>query len=419
MLRCNDSSVKPAQNKLDQPDLTADEVKRLILLDTNYVYSMTSATNDALQIAAELDQEDFRKGKNVNRSISRVISYSIPDTIRFPKSVNRKSDPGFYVFNFSGDNGFAIISGDERVLGRLGYSGKGTLDNSPHTGLRIFMSRVVDYIQFRRQTVESMRGDSIYVSLIKKLNSFRFQGSSEKDAQEQQTAPCNQARTSNVVPCNPVCNLTPVTSLSSTSTGTNTVVQAIITTQWDQIAPFNNNFAVGCNLQPNSNCYLYANSNYYAGCVPVSEAQVIANYYARRNLGSWRAITNTDICSMTADQVNTVAWLIKDIYNQYTIKFKSCSQGTFTFDQDFIGLTNDYGISPNYYLVQGEWRGYNNGDLEASLRNGSPVLILGSQHEWCAFFNFGCGPDLTCMHQWIMDGLQTVNQISTYIVKSR
>ncbi len=137
--RCNEVGIKTPQKKLDQPELTTEEVKRLILLDTNYVYSLASATKDAAQIATELDQSDLRKGKNIKRSISQVIAYSIPDTIRFPKSINRKNDPGFYVFNFSGNNGFAIISGDERVLGRLGYSGTGTLDNDPHTGLRIFM----------------------------------------------------------------------------------------------------------------------------------------------------------------------------------------------------------------------------------------------------------------------------------------
>jgi|GEM_PF-3033735 len=424
IFRCNQGSdLTPKKN---QPDLTSAEVDRLILLDTNYLYPVASATKDAIKIAADLDQEDARKGNNIKRSIGQVISYSIPDTIKFPKSTNRKNDPGFYVFNFSNNNGFAIISGDERVMGVLGSSGKGVIDNSensPSTGLRFFMSRVVDHIQSRRMAVESMRGDSAYVNLIHKLNSFHLKNDpTQRDASAQQTVPCNQAqqaRTSST-PCNQGCTLTPITSLLSTSTSTNTIVSPIIQTQWDQIPPYNNNFASGSNLisggcSPRYGYCQSINSNYYAGCVPVSEAQVVANYFARKN-AAWASITSTDICSMNATQVGQVASLIKGVYNLYDIKFMSCQQGTATFDNSFFGMTDDNAISPINGLVQGEWRGYNNGDLEASLKQNSPVLVIGSQHQWCVFFNWGCGPDLTCMHQWIMDGMQTVNQVYTYSV---
>jgi hypothetical protein len=420
-LGCTDSEFKSAPKKLDQPNLTFEEERRLILLDTSYRYPVESATKDALQIAAELDKTDLHKGKITKRLIGEVISYSIPDTIRFPKSSDRKHDPGFYVFNFSENKGFAIISGDKRVMGRFGYSGSGKLDNSPHTGLRIFMSRVVNYIQAQRKSIESMRGDASYFSLIKKLNSFKSQANKAKDdaaksqanAKKQDDIPCPERTTDD--PCDQGCSMLPYITLNSTSNSTYTQVQPIITTEWDQCPPYNNYFASGCSLQYNINCLSYSNVHYDAGCVPVSEAQVIIHYYARNN-PVWYAIANTDICSMNATQVDQVASLIKNVYNQYSISFRSCSTGTFTFDQNFLGLTNDYGISPTFGLVQGEWRGYNNGDLENSLNNGSPVLVLGSQHEWCLLFNWACGPDPTCMHQWIMDGLQRVNQVSYYTI---
>jgi hypothetical protein len=140
--RCNDSGLKPKE-KIDQPDLTVEEQKRLILLDTNYVYSLDAAKQDAAAVAAELDDEDEKNGIKVTRSISEIKSYSILDTVQYPSEVNRKNDPGIYVFNFTDKNGFAIISGDKRIMGRLGWSGKGTVDANPVLGARIFLNRLI------------------------------------------------------------------------------------------------------------------------------------------------------------------------------------------------------------------------------------------------------------------------------------
>ncbi len=103
--------------KLNQPVLTAEEIKRLVLLDTTFVYTVAEARQDAQQIATELDVEDARKGKKIQRTIVEEITASVQDTIMYPKTDRLKSnDPGFHVFNFSDNNGFAIISGDKGHL---------------------------------------------------------------------------------------------------------------------------------------------------------------------------------------------------------------------------------------------------------------------------------------------------------------
>ena len=133
-IRCNnDPGAKPAEKK-DQPQLTLEEEKRLILMDNDYVYSLVAARQDALAIASELDAQDAKRGNLSHRKISGEIVYSIADTIRHP-GVTRKDDPGIYVFNFANNRGFAIISGDERIPGRLGWSGMGTLDENPNPAL--------------------------------------------------------------------------------------------------------------------------------------------------------------------------------------------------------------------------------------------------------------------------------------------
>ncbi len=82
LMSCDVADLKlPA--KLVQPSLTIEEEKRLILLDTNYRYSLKDAQKDADLVAAELDAEDSKKGIKVKRTVSETFSYSILDTIMY------------------------------------------------------------------------------------------------------------------------------------------------------------------------------------------------------------------------------------------------------------------------------------------------------------------------------------------------
>lgn len=425
-LSCNDENFKGG-TKASTLDLSPEEVKRLVLLDSNFVYPMAKATQDALEIASELDEEDAKQGNRIKRSIGEVISYSIPDTIFFPGSTGRKNDPGFYVFNFSDKNGYAIISGDKRTPVRLGWAGKGMVKgNETDPGARIFLNRIVPYFQFRRQEVASMRGDSLHISLLQKLSAYgKDHTQKRKDENGRVEIPCIQIRTSNnaILTCDPGCTLYTSSYLASTSTKTTIVVSPLLKTEWNQFAPYNNLYAEGCNYVQDA---CFANSNYLAGCVPVSEAQVIAYFYAKNpaKYGTdWITIAgNKTTCFYASDlnKVSAVSALVKRVYDHYWLTAKYCGflggTGTFTFNHDILGLNGDRGIHPDFGLVQGEWRDYNYGDLSASIRNGSPVPVQGAQHELCLFFNFGCIGDPTSYHQWVMDGILTHNSIATYVV---
>lgn len=425
---CNTQDQLTLLKNPNQPDLTQEEIKRLILLDTNYLYSIDAATKDAIQVASELDAEDVKGGKDTKRTIKEVFSYSIPDTIKYPKSSNRKNDPGVYVFNFNDKQGFAIISSDERAQGRLAFAGKGTIDKDINPGVRLFLSRTVEYIQFKRQEVEVMRGDAAHISLLTKLTTFKPRSSEEKTASNERTnsvpPPCppQTFNINNGAPCGTTCNLHTTTVTNSSSMVQTTLVAPLLHTRWDQGPPYNNNFSGDCS-QKTLQCgggLSYTNSNYYAGCVPISEAQVVALYYARYNYQNdpdWSVISNSiSICSLNATQIDKMASLIKNIYNKYSLATKSCADGTFVFDQSILGLTHDKGIGPDFGFVQGDWTDYTKGNLVNSLQNNSPVPIHGSQHEICLFFNTGCSPDPKVMHQWVIDGLLTTNQVSNYTV---
>lgn len=100
MLRCNDEGLQP-EAKLNQPNLTAQEIKRLVLLDSTFVYTIAEARKDAQQIATELDVEDARKGKKIRRTIVEEITASVQDTIMYPKTGPiEEQRPWFSCFQF-------------------------------------------------------------------------------------------------------------------------------------------------------------------------------------------------------------------------------------------------------------------------------------------------------------------------------
>jgi len=159
---------------------------------------------------------------------------------------------------------------------------------------------------------------------------------------------------------------------------------------------------------------------------------VIAYFYGKNpaKYGTdWPIISNTNLaCTLNSNQVSLVAGLVRQVYSNYNFTVHSCvfssssnANGTFTFPYP------DNGISSTFGLVQGEWRSYNNGDLEASLMNGSPVPVYGTEHllclcvglyipfVGCAGYN-ACVGDPTVYHEWVIDGLQRVVTTSTYLI---
>lgn len=262
----------------------------------------------------------------------------------YPKTDRLKSnDPGFHVFNFSDNNGFAIISGDKRAFGRLGWSGKGKLEKeSPIT---MFLTRAAYYIQDKRKEVEAMRGDSAHISLLEKLSGYKVikaKGIGRVNGRE--AIKCQIARKSGRVAVCGNCDLYTYSYLMSTVNFTNTIVPTILQTEWNQNAPYNNNFGSGstwigdCSSRYDD-CSINQNSNYYAGCVPVAASQVIAHYWgrnpARARFGNdWPIIANMDkACLLTQSQTSDVAGLVRNVYGSYGLGYKFCSflgNGTFT-----------------------------------------------------------------------------------------
>jgi hypothetical protein len=262
--------------------------------------------------------------------------------------------------------------------------------------------------------MEGLRNDAYFNSMVAKLNSS-FAKNAEKRAGKKngkELIACTflrvpGAKADVVCPnsdCMYVSSTTPIQTISTNTT----IAPILLRTLWSQGPPYNNG-------QPDGGCQSYGcngyNSRYPAGCVAISESQVVAYFQARRNNAFWTSVTGKTCSSYTPDENTGVANLAHSIYLDYGIYVsRACSGVGAGFQIGDLQFTNPRGISPSYGLVQGEWRSWNTGDLRNSLANGSPVVIQGKQHLCCFIWCWGCGDG----HQWVVDGMRDLGIQTTY-----
>jgi len=410
---CTDTEIEKVDN---QPELTNEEIRRLVLLDTNYVYPIEQARINALGLAKQfLDKEDGE-----SRIIDKVIivpsRFSIDKTTQISTdfAISKPETPSLYIFNFHGDKGFLISSADKRASETLAIVGSGTIDSLSNPGLRVFLSNAIQHIDEKVAELESFRNDDVFNSLVEKLTQ-----AFKKDAEKKGKSTTGRTNLRCVyvrVPggrisdecsgtgCMYVTSTVPIQAVNTTTY----IAPVLLTTLWDQGPPYNNS-------QPDGQCTVYGcngspNSRYHAGCVPVSEGQVIA-YFAQRNNLAWRSIVNKPCSSYTSTEASTVASLLHSIYLDYGIYVSRNCDGTGAgFQVGDLQFTSPRGISPAYGLVRGEWRNWNTSDIRNSLSAGSPVLIQGKQHLCCFIWCWGCGNG----HQWVIDGMRDLGVQTTY-----
>lgn len=281
---CNDNGVKKKDSK--QPNLTNEEIKRLVLLDQDYVYPLEQAKINVLNLASQLlDSKD-----GIKRSISKIITvpslYSIngKTSIKTDFSISKPSTPSLYIANFNGEHGYLIISADKRVTEIIATVGSGTIDSLAHPGLKVFLSNAVMHIDDKVGEMEALRDDDVFKSMVAKLTEAYAK---EKQA-AQQSAPggrtdvaCQQLRVpgakTNIVcaDCIYASSIIPIQSISTT----NYIAQPLLKTLWQQGPPYNNGQPDGLSIFPVAPCLTYGcngsyNSKYLAGCVAISEGQV-------------------------------------------------------------------------------------------------------------------------------------------------
>ena len=418
LLGCNDTGVKKKDEKGGQPDLTNEEIKRIVLLDTSYVYPLEQAQISALSLATQfLDKKD-----GIKRSISNVITVPSLFTIKGKTSIktdfsiSHPETPSLYIANFNKKNGYVILSADKRVTKIIATVATGTVDSLTHPGLRIFLSNTIMHLDEKVAEMEALRDDEVFKSMVAKLNEGLKKEKAKKTTSGGRVdAACQQLRVpgarSNVIcaDCNYISSTIPIQSVNTTTY----IAQPLLTTLWHQNPPYNNG-------QPDGGCgtfgYCGSNQKYLAGCVPIAEGQVVAYFNARRNQPLWLGVVAKSCQSYNAQESDAVANLVHSIYLDYGIYVsRSCGATGAGFPVGDFQFTNPRGISSGYGLVQGEWRSWNTGDIRNSLSGGSPVVIQGFQHLCCFIGCWGCGDG----HEWVIDGMRDLGVQTTYEVSGR
>jgi len=414
----NEEKVAPkaSDDKVAKPDLTDQEIRRLILLNDDYALPRDLAERDALMKAKEFDAHD--KDNPAPRTISEFLVANVPDS----SGVSSKHDPNdlgvpeVYVANFADNRGYVIMSADQRAYGILGYAASGTIDSLVHPGLQVFLSRTVPYVMQERKKTELLR-DSIYHNLVQKFSQnnaskVTFGTSGCMDCGD---PPPPRSIDQGWVP--PKCNPTFSYSYIPDSL---MIKDVLITSNWSQRPPYNGGYAGSCSWtslacsdtstvaykevygsQKGRSVDIGNNSN-ATGCGPIAEAQVIAHFRAKKS-NTWKNIVAiTEPCNFTSSQRSMVASFIREIFGRFGTARQGCLSSATQLSWDFV--PGNRAICPDYGLKDGEWRYYNINDITESLKRESPVLISG--YPWRNCFLWWCWGGGSG-HEWIIDGIKS------------
>lgn len=392
-----------AKTKMPKPELTQEEIKRLVLLETDFTYSKELAKKDAMFIAKEFDKVDENKKP---RTIKEVLTFNFPDRV-VAQQVNRVAKnaktedidvPEVYAINFDDNRGYAIIPGDKRVGGILGSASEGKVDSLAHPGLQVFLSKTIPYVEKRRAEVEAMR-DSVFANLIKKLDQY--------DSTKEVIKPKSSG--GRFVDDGCTSNLTYTIISSNVFTGYMYIQDVLLKTNWNQRPPYNDYFNDSDYQHPDRQCANLNNTKNLAGCVAIADAQTVAYFYSQIS-PDWQRITNVPkACDLSAADRAVVGQKIREIFGEYTYSARGCFE-TWAANIDIIPPGPAVGaIKWKYGFVNGEWRDYNLGDIYNSLQAAKPVEIIGSTLEWWLFGWWPSGNG----HQWVIDGLRYRNLRTT------
>lgn len=269
-----------------------------------------------------------------------------------------ENSANIYIVNYANNQGYAIISGDERTPSILAVVEQGHLDKLDKT---IF---------------EDKDGSEVAKSMLLSLPEYveqQIAKSEEEVAEMEASGVSSQAETRAVsydvwVPSNKV--------------------GPFIETKWAAGAPFNKNF-------PNYHC----GHQVLAGCGPIAFGQLMTFYKWPMFYGNvdfdWNAMkTCTEGMSPNTYGVNMVAHLLYSFACAGDVTYNGCSSRSCSnsgYNGLGTGMTRDgvtTAIRSMKYMTDG-FAAYNNSSVISTVKVGKPVLATG----------FGSGG-----HFWIIDG---------------
>ena len=210
-------------------------MKRVFLMTLCLVATMMAWARPITKEQARSQARQFVEQRRLPSAGNIVLSDVSRRSMQQSQSSNPTS-PSFYVFNVGSDDGFVIVSADDSTLPILGYCDHGFFDEA-------------DMPENMRELLES------YEEEMLRVESLVF---------------------SDVYPAN-VSQLSTLNSQLSSPSAVKDAIAPMLTTKWNQGAPFNLQCPFYLNNSSNGRCV--------TGCVATSMAQVLA-YVGNRPAGT-------------------------------------------------------------------------------------------------------------------------------------
>lgn len=288
--------------------------------------------------------------KKTKNGEQRIISEILPVQ-------DESNEAVFYIINYE-NNGFMILSADNRVSPILAYSDK----NVFRTNAESYPSGLVEWLTLTKEKVRSVRLNNENQSEELKIVWENLMSSQDENGIFRKVDPIG----------------------TDDCEDEYVEVGPLLSTIWNQTCGYND-------FMPTLNCDggCPSNNRAYAGCVPVAIAQVM-KFHEYPSTYNWASMANTYGTTATAS-------LINDIHN---------SISGVSYDCDGTGVDKDYnsaGVFTNHFNYStANQGGYNREILKQQLKLNRPVILGGGRDSgWWIFHDYSDG------HMWVCDGYRS------------
>ena len=308
------------------------------------------------------------------RSTRQISDCYLASDLSLTKSGDGKEEPAVYVFNFENDQGFAIISADDRTAPVLAVTDSGNLPQGAvvdHPGLAMFLQGAYAYMQG-------------IINSEEENNDVITRGLSPEDQDAYDDYNGNE-----------------YTYHTAHSAWNNAYYGTLLATEWGQGNPYN------------KYCRKSNGNEAVVGCVAIAVAQLMA-YYKHPSSYNGHAFVWTDMLDWTIAGQDMVAMLAKQVGLPQNLNID--------YDYDEMGAGGWLDEVPRTFSNMGYTNGgtakaYNFLELRTQLAANKPAIVAGYGIMIRYESVFGVITDTSHKdgHCWVVDGgLDRDRTITTY-----